>query len=114
VTSTKTRSTSSASKRKKAAPVGFEYPQDDATLYALAVDSGEEMAGPHVRNACARHLRDLREGHARGLVWSMPSVDRVLRFFRNVLKLNGGDFEGPLAVAVLYPRQPVRVAKTGP
>lgn len=96
MTSTKTRSATSASKRKKATPakVEFQYPDDEATAYALAVDSGEEMAGPHVRNACARHLKDLREGHGRGLIWSLPSVDRVLRFFRNVLKLNGGDFEG--------------------
>lgn len=83
----KTRSKTSASE-------DFQYPDDEATAYALSVASGEEMAGPHVRNACARHLRDLREGHTRGLVWSVGHAERVLKFFRKVLCLNGGDFEG--------------------
>lgn len=72
----------------------FEWPEDEATAYALAVQRGDEMAGPHVRDACHRHLKDLKEGHLRGLVWSVPHVQRVLKFFRTVLCLNGGDFEG--------------------
>ena len=72
----------------------FQFPQDEATQYAQAVHSGALMAGPHVRNACARHLRDLEHGHARGLVWRTDMVERVLKFFRKILKLNGGDFEG--------------------
>lgn len=35
---------------------------DRATAYALAVTSGEIVAGPHVRNACRRHLDDLEHG----------------------------------------------------
>lgn len=72
----------------------FKYPKDEATAYALAVDSGKEVAGPDVRNACARHLKDIREGHKRGLVWSVGHVERVLAFCRKILKLNGGEFEG--------------------
>lgn len=88
----KTRSPTSVSKKK--ATVGFVYPTDDCTAYALAVHSKKTMAGPHVRNACARHLKDLEFGHARGLVWSLHHVERILKFFRKVLKLNGGEFEG--------------------
>jgi phage terminase large subunit-like protein len=72
----------------------FEYPKDEATAYAVAVSSGAVIAGPHVRNACKRHLKDLQDGHARGLVWRVDKVERVLKFFRKILKLNGGDFEG--------------------
>lgn len=67
---------------------------DPATAYALAVAEERVLAGPHVRAACRRHLKDLATGHERGLVWSTAHVDRVLRFFGKVLKLNGGDFEG--------------------
>jgi phage terminase large subunit-like protein len=86
---TKTPSASSLGKWRKE-----DFPADEATAYALAVCNGEEMAGPHVRDACLRHLKDLKEGHKRGLVWSVTHVERILRFCRNILKLNGGDFEG--------------------
>ena len=67
---------------------------DEATAYALAVADGRIVAGPHVRDACARHLRDLETGPARGLRWDVDAVERVLAFFREVLCLNGGQFEG--------------------
>lgn len=67
---------------------------DEATAYALAVADGRIVAGPHVRDACARHLRDLETGPARGLRWDVDAVARVLAFFREVLCLNGGQFEG--------------------
>jgi phage terminase large subunit-like protein len=96
--SRKTPSTSSskAAPRKKAIARAAEIAiaGDEATAYALSVVEGREIAGPIVRDACARHLKDLKEGHKRGLVWSTAHVDRVLRFCRNILKLNGGEFEG--------------------
>ena len=55
---------------------------------------GVRVAGPHVRGQCARHLRDLKEGAKRGLVWNVEESNKALRFYSNVLKLNGGDFEG--------------------
>ena len=55
---------------------------------------GVRVAGPHVRGQCARHLRDLKEGGKRGLVWNVGEANKALRFYSNVLKLNGGDFEG--------------------
>lgn len=69
-------------------------PNDPATRYAKAVVSGKIVAGPHVRATCARHLRDLEHGPARGLFWDVDAVLHALAFFREVLCLNGGDFEG--------------------
>ncbi|MEK6788497.1 MAG: terminase TerL endonuclease subunit [Pseudomonadota bacterium] len=47
-----------------------------------------------MRHACRRHLKDLTDGPARGLVWRPDLVERVLGFFKEVLRLNGGEFEG--------------------
>jgi phage terminase large subunit-like protein len=64
---------------------------DPVTAYAQSVDSGETPAGPQVRAACARHLRDLKR---KDLVWDTDAVKRVIDYFRLVLRLNGGQFEG--------------------
>ncbi|WP_328824293.1 terminase large subunit [Pseudomonas arcuscaelestis] len=56
--------------------------------------SGQRIAGPDIRNACARHLRDLQEGPKRGLIWDLEEANKAIRFYRTVLKLNGGEFEG--------------------
>jgi len=69
-------------------------PADPVTAYAKAVTSLEIPAGPHVRNSCARHLRDLKEGPKRGLKWDLDAMTRILGFFPDVLKLAGGQFEG--------------------
>ena len=55
---------------------------------------GRKIAGPHVRDACKRHLDDLENGHKRGLVFDKVAADRAIRFFPTVLRLNGGEFEG--------------------
>jgi len=62
--------------------------------YAQAVVAGEKIAGPHVRDACARHLKDLETCHARGLHFDEEAAQRAIGFFRDVLVLNGGEFEG--------------------
>ena len=67
---------------------------DRATDYAVRVLSGEIIAGPHVRDACARHLRDLNTGASRGLTWSLEKSARAIAFFEDCLRLNGGQFEG--------------------
>jgi phage terminase large subunit-like protein len=67
---------------------------DDATAYAKAVVAGELIAGPDIRNACKRHLDDLEHGHKRGLTFDVEKSTRALEFFRKVLKLNGGKYEG--------------------
>lgn len=68
--------------------------EDPVTQYAREVHSGERVAGPDIRNACARHLRDLKEGPKRGLTWDLAAANKAIRFYRTVLKLNGGEFEG--------------------
>ncbi len=67
---------------------------DPTTEYAKSVVNGERVAGPHVRNQCARHLKDIEEGVSRGLVWNVEEANKSIRFFSSVLKLNGGNFEG--------------------
>lgn len=63
------------------------------TQYALDVVAGRIVAGPIVRGACRRHLLDLENGHERGLRFDTGKADRVFRYFQNVLRLNGGQFE---------------------
>ena len=62
--------------------------------YALAVVAGEIVAGPHVRNACRRHLLDLEKGHERGLYFDEAAAQRAFEFFEGMLKLSEGQFEG--------------------
>ena len=67
---------------------------DPVTYYAQRVVAGEIVAGPHVRDACARHLRDLENAHERGLYWDLEAARYAIEFFPAVLRLNGGKFEG--------------------
>jgi len=76
---------------KKTAPPAIS---DAATQYAQEVVAGKRVAGPHVRAQCARHLKDIAEGGKRGLVWKVEAAEKAQGFFEDVLKLNGGDFEG--------------------
>ncbi|MCP1487979.1 phage terminase large subunit-like protein [Pseudomonas fluorescens] len=77
-----------------------ETPQTDTSVddrvsaFAHAVLAGDIVAGPHVRNACKRHFRDLEHGSSRGLIWDLASANRAIGFFEDVLCLNGGDYEG--------------------
>lgn len=68
--------------------------RDPVTRYARGVVTGKIVAGPHVRDACRRHLRDLEDGPARGLFFDREAVARAIGFFRDVLVLNGGEYEG--------------------
>jgi phage terminase large subunit-like protein len=74
--------------------IDVRKPKDLATDYAEKVGAGRIVAGPHVRDACARHLHDLKNGPKRGLRWDEEAADRACRFFPAVLRLNGGQFEG--------------------
>lgn len=47
-----------------------------------------------MRDACRRHLKDLEEGAARGLYFDLDKALRAIGFFADVLRLNGGEFEG--------------------
>lgn len=55
--------------------------------YAKDVVAGRVVAGPLVRLACERHLRDLVQGPARGLRWAPDRATRVFEFFEEVLCL---------------------------
>lgn len=67
---------------------------DPVTRYARSVVQGKTIAGPHVRDACRRHLADLEHGPARGLRFDRAAAVRAIGFFRDILRLNGGQFEG--------------------
>jgi phage terminase large subunit-like protein len=67
---------------------------DRTTLYALAVTSGEIIAGPFVRGACQRHLNDLTNDHKQGFFFDIIEANKSINFFEKYLKLNGGQYEG--------------------
>ena len=67
---------------------------DPVTAFAQSVCKGKFRAGPSVRAACARHLRDLEEGKARGLWWDIKAAQHIIDYFAGVLRLNGGEHEG--------------------
>lgn len=68
--------------------------RDPVTTYARKVVGGKIKAGPHVRAACNRHLTDLELGPARGLAFDSQAAARGIGFFADVLRLNGGEYEG--------------------
>jgi phage terminase large subunit-like protein len=91
--------------RKPAKPPATS--DDPVTAWAKAIVAGEIIAGPHVRNAGRRHLLDLKEGKKRGLTWDLAAANRAIQFFPDVLRLNGGQFEG--VPFDLHPSQAFRV-----
>jgi phage terminase large subunit-like protein len=64
--------------------------QDPVTAYARDVLAERIIAGPLVRGACERHLKDLKR---KDIVWDLASAQRAMAFFPGVLKLNAGKFE---------------------
>ena len=64
---------------------------DEVTAYAQAVISGEIVAGPHVRDACKRHMRDLERTD---VVWDYAAAERFFSFCRTILRLGEGQFDG--------------------
>lgn len=78
----------------EAAPVDQHDTFDPVTDYARRVVDRTTIAGPHVRAACARHLRDLEDAHQRGWVWDLDRALYRIAFYETFLRLNGGSFEG--------------------
>ena len=64
---------------------------DPVTAYAASVVSGETLAGPPVRAACQRHLRDLDRTDLR---FDVAAAQRVIDFFSEVLRLPKGNHAG--------------------
>jgi len=67
---------------------------DVVAQYAHDVIAGRIVAGPDVRNACRRHLKDLEHGPSRGIYWDWSAAQRAIDFFPDVLRLSAGQFEG--------------------
>ena len=59
--------------------------------YVDRVLSGDIVAGPYVRAACDRHSRDLRNSD---IYFDDRAAALALDFFREVLRLSVGDFDG--------------------
>jgi phage terminase large subunit-like protein len=60
--------------------------------YALDVDDGRVVAGPLVRLACDRHLRErhaaaTKAGHPLGIYFQPAAADHIITFFEDVLRL---------------------------
>ncbi len=73
---------------EKPAPGGHV---DSVTRYASAALAGKIIVGPYVRQACARHLRDLERDD---IEWHPELVERVIAYYRYRLCLAAGEFEG--------------------
>ena len=83
-----------ATRKKTKSTSSSDDIEDRVTRWAKQVASGEFLAGPDIRNACKRHLKDLETGHERGLAWDLAAANRAISFFPKVLRLSGGDHEG--------------------
>jgi phage terminase large subunit-like protein len=79
----KTKTKTSTSATEKAPP-------DRATAYAKAVLAGKIVAGPHVRNACRRHIEDLKR---KDIHFDKEAAAKALRFFEEKLRLSEGQFD---------------------
>lgn len=66
---------------------------DAVTNYAKAVTAGLIIAGPYVRAACQRHLNDLKNAHERGFFFDVAAAQRIIGYYRDVLRLSEGQFE---------------------
>lgn len=67
---------------------------DFVTEYAELVLDEKIIAGPHVRDACKRHINDLIKAPNRGFFFDKEIASWVIQYFREVLFLNGGEYEG--------------------
>jgi len=80
------------SRQKKARTPPTASSPDRTLAYAKAVVAGEIVAGPHVRNACKRHIADLKRKD--GIWFDHDAAGHAFAFFEEVLKLSEGQFEG--------------------
>jgi phage terminase large subunit-like protein len=68
--------------------------KDPVTAYAKAVTAGTLVVNRLVRLACERHLRDVKDGPARGLTWNVEAATDAIEFFPAVLRLAEGPHAG--------------------
>lgn len=81
----------------------------EVAQYAKGVVSGKILTNELVRLCCERHLRDLKDGHERGLYFCQKSADHILQFF-HFLKHSKGEWAG--ADFTLSPWQKFNLAVT--
>jgi phage terminase large subunit-like protein len=62
------------------------------TAYAEAVLAGDIVTGRLVKLACQRHIRDLDQGHKRGLHFAEEDADHAINFFPEFLRHTEGRF----------------------
>ncbi len=72
-----------------------------ATEYAELVARGDIVAGRLVRLACERHLRDLVNGHERGLYFDAAEAGRAIRFYA-MLRHSKGEWAGKAITLELW------------
>lgn len=65
-------------------------PTDPTTEWARSAVDGRIVVGDLVGHAAERHLRDLRDGEARGLRWRPERAARAVGFFPAVLSITAG------------------------
>ncbi len=83
-----------ARKRGRPTPTSVQYPDDPTSQYAADVLAGKIIAGEHHVAAAERHLKDLKDGPARGLHWRPEKAAHALNFPPAVLSITAGSFEG--------------------
>jgi len=64
------------------------------TAYAQAVLDGEIVTGRLVKLACQRHMRDLKDGHKRGIHFSEDDANHIIGFFAEFLRHYDSEFAG--------------------
>lgn len=80
----------------------FKGVPDYATQYAKDVVEGKIVAGKMVRQACKRHLKDLKRPKKDGLLWRPELAARAYSFFATLLLAEGEHAGKPL---ILQPWQ---------
>ncbi len=86
--------------KKKTATLPTEpEPGSGVDQYAASVLSGGELAGPHVRAACQRHVDDKKRKDMR---WDGKAAQHIIDFYGDVLRLSGTHEGQPF---ILHPSQ---------
>ncbi len=87
--------------KKKPIPREPEQPEPGSGVdqYAASILSGAEIAGPHVRAACQRHVDDRKRKDIR---WDGAAAQHVIDYYAKVLRLSGTHEGQPF---ILHPSQ---------
>jgi len=68
--------------------------EDPTTAWAQAAVSGKIVVGEFVKASAQRHLRDLQDGHKRGLEWRPDRAADALEFLPAVFSVTAGAMAG--------------------